>query len=73
MKFTKMIIISIFVCLILSCNWDSVRYKAYYFKAFFLGEDDVIIRGAVFKDLVSKEPASISKIYARTSPNEVDG
>jgi hypothetical protein len=73
MKFTKVIIIPIFVCLILSCNYDTVHYHSYYYKSFFLGEDNVIISGKVFKDFYFTEPASFSTIYAGTDPHEVTG
>lgn len=72
MKRIKICIIIAFIPLLSSCVPD-VIYGSSYYKAFFLGEDDVKISGTVYTDYAYTQPANYTDIYARTLPNEVTG
>lgn len=74
MKCIRICIISAFIFFIFSCHpQDTVFYRYYYYKVFFLGEDNVFISGTVYKEYSFITPANYEKIYARTNQKGVEG
>jgi hypothetical protein len=69
MKYIKMFVLSVFVCLITSCH-DYTIYNYRYYKAFFLGDDNVTISGTVFNNYENETPAIFDTIYAGTEKVE---
>jgi hypothetical protein len=74
MKFVKFCLFSLFVLSLCSCP-DRVGYPHRYTKAFFLGEDQIIIDGTVFDNFThqteNEKSYEFDKIYAKAL--DVDG
>jgi hypothetical protein len=71
MKCIKIFIVSVFITLILSCCDDNVWHR--YYKAFYLGEDNVTISGTVFNEALLTTLANYETIHAIINPDIVEG